>query len=178
MWMWLFWEKSAVGRFFPALCLPLHQEKVPPHCRASWHRFGLALEKKKSAWIENWKRIIMRVVGKTCPLNQCFCSSSLAATLEAPAGDNLRELCKTTAIQERFLLAFSLLLFQLPKCTPLAIMKMGPAVNSKMGLPVLQGTLLHRITPFFRDTDVLGFPRSSSNHLNVIWMRKTIWSKN
>lgn len=110
----------------------------------------------------------MRVVGKTYTRNQCFCSSSLAATLEAPDGDNLWELCKTTAIQERFLLAFSLLLFQLPKCTPLAIMKMGPAVNSEMGLHALQGTLLHRITPFSRDTDVLGFPRSSSNHLNMI----------
>lgn len=105
----------------------------------------------------------MRVVGKTYTLNLCFCSSSRTATLEAPDGDNLWELCKTTATQERFLLAFNLLLFQLPKCAPTAIMKMEPAVNSEMGLHVLQGILLHKIAPFFRDTDVLGFPRSSSN---------------
>lgn len=82
----------------------------------------------------------MRVVGKNYALNHCFCSSSLTATLEALDGDNLRELCKTIAIQERFLLAFNLLLLQLPKCAPLAIMKMEPAVNSDM----LQSILLHR----------------------------------
>lgn len=152
VWTWLFWEKSMFGRFFPGLCPLLHQKKgagwaflpalLPPHCRGSWH-IVLALKKKKSAWID-WERIIMRVVGKIYNLNQCFCSSSLIATLEAPDGDNLWELCKTTAIQERFLLAFSLLLFQLPKCAPLAIMKMEPAVNSEMGLHVLQGILLHR----------------------------------
>lgn len=88
----------------------------PPHgCRGSRHGFGLAQEEKPdktTAWIEN--REITRVVGKSYTLKQCFCSSSPSATLEAPDGDNLRELCKNPARQGRFSAGFSLLHASLP----------------------------------------------------------------
>lgn len=119
-------REKHVRRFLWGLCPPLPQaEGTQPAqagqlCRPSSPLTpeapgtGLALKKKTCT---DWKlqRMITRVMGRIYTRDQRSCSSCLPAALEARDRDHLRALCKSTAIQQGFLLAFNLLCFQLPK---------------------------------------------------------------